>query len=289
MVSGGANRGQIFRFPAEGGSAGQLVAALDEPVFNMAFDGEGWLWATTGGGALLQLDADSGRIAGRHGDGLTMGLAIHPETGQIFVGSHGGVEIFDPATGSFTRFSRDLNLRFASLAFDHRGLLWAVTWPDRRQLVRFTEQGRAERVLEFASDIDSLAFGQPDTPLAGLLLVSHNHRPGRDGGNQAVDPDSELTAVDIATLRHTVIARGGTRGDTLLTTRDGRILLSQSNQVDVITPAIPPKVLGTAPSDWRYHSAAPSLRGGALRPRHAHRLAAGRRQCPRPDELPACR
>ena len=53
LVSGGANRGQIFRFDADGGAAGVPWAQLDDPIFNLAFDAEGRLWATTGGGPLL--------------------------------------------------------------------------------------------------------------------------------------------------------------------------------------------------------------------------------------------
>lgn len=53
----------------------------------LAFDGEGRLWATTGGGPLLQLDPDTGRIVKQWGDGITMALAIQPETGLIYMAS----------------------------------------------------------------------------------------------------------------------------------------------------------------------------------------------------------
>ena len=96
---------------------------------------EGRLWATTGGGPLLQLDPDTGSILAEHGDGITMAMAIDPTSGLIYVasgvvwsggvngqyGGVGGVQIFDPETGQFTRFNRDLNLRVASLAFDNDG------------------------------------------------------------------------------------------------------------------------------------------------------------------------
>ncbi|MEM9587454.1 MAG: putative Ig domain-containing protein, partial [Planctomycetota bacterium] len=141
---------------------------------------------------------------------------------------------------TFTQFNRDINLRVASLAFDTDGELWATTWPDRSQVVRFTETRRAELMLDFDAPVDSLAFGQAGTDLEGLLFVSQN-----EGGNDT--PGSELTMVDTATLRRVSIADGGSRGDVLITTRDGKVLISQSNQVDVLNPAIAPIVIATNP------------------------------------------
>src|SRR5690606_13669495 len=60
LISGGANRGTIWKFDARGGAAGTPLAQLDDPIFNMAFDREGRLSATTGGGALLRLDPVTG-------------------------------------------------------------------------------------------------------------------------------------------------------------------------------------------------------------------------------------
>ena len=48
------------------------------PIFNLAFDADGRLWATTGGGPLLELDPDTGAILGQYGDGITMALAVEP-------------------------------------------------------------------------------------------------------------------------------------------------------------------------------------------------------------------
>jgi len=83
IISGGASRSSLFRFGSNGGEAFNPWAELPYPIFNMAFDGEGRLWATTGGGPLLQLDPDTGAILGEHGDGITMALAIDPTTGLI--------------------------------------------------------------------------------------------------------------------------------------------------------------------------------------------------------------
>src|SRR5262249_45457075 len=150
-----------------------------------------------------------------------------------------GVEIFDPATGQFTHYSRDLDLRVGSLAFAADGTLWATTWPDRTQVVRFTVHARAEAILTFDTPIDSLAFGQPGTDLHDLLFVTHNSGPG----------GSELTMVDVVTRRKGAVARGGSRGDNVITTSDGRVLISQSTQVDVLFPVRIPVVVATNPAD----------------------------------------
>ncbi|MFH1842062.1 MAG: Ig-like domain-containing protein, partial [bacterium] len=245
LISGGPNRGQIFRFDPEGGQAAAPWASLNEPVFNLAFDSQGRLWATSGGGALLQLNPDTGAVIDRFGDGITIALAVEPETDRLFVSTSTGVQTFDPATGLFAQYSRDANLRVGSLAFASDGSLWAVTWPDRRQVVRFTDRARAEVMLEFESDIDSLAFGRTGTPLSGLLFVSHNR--GSVSDTALTGRDNDLTMVDVATLRRVAVATGGTRGDVVITTSDGRVLLSQSHQVDVINPVYAPSVVATNP------------------------------------------
>src|SRR3546814_8803008 len=53
--------------------------------------------------------------------------------------------------------------------------------------------------------------------------------------------------VDMATLRRVAIATDGSRGDVVTTTSDGRLLVSQSNQVDVVAPATAPTVVATNP------------------------------------------
>src|SRR3546814_20082048 len=83
LISGGANRGTIWRFDARGGAAGTPLVELDVPVFNMAFDKEGRLWATTGGGALLRLDPDTGAILASFGDGITIAIAVRSEERRV--------------------------------------------------------------------------------------------------------------------------------------------------------------------------------------------------------------
>ena len=90
--------------------------------------------------------------------------------------------------------------------------------------------------LTFDSDIDSLAFGREGTVLEDLLFVSHN--AGRVGSTGAAAQESELTMVDVATLKRVALARGGTRGDVVFATSDGRVLISQTDQVDVLSPAV---------------------------------------------------
>ena len=68
-----------------GGSAAAPLVSLPYPVFSMAFDASGSLWAVTGGGPLLQLDPETGQTLNQFGEGLTLAIAIEPETGRIFV------------------------------------------------------------------------------------------------------------------------------------------------------------------------------------------------------------
>ncbi|NLS91835.1 MAG: hypothetical protein GXX96_06600, partial [Planctomycetaceae bacterium] len=240
LISGGPYRNQLFKFDEYGGQAQSPWAELDYPIFNLAFDNNGNLWATTGGGPLLQLDPDTGEILNEFGDGLTIALAIEPATSLIYVSSGQGIEIFDPDTQQFTHFSRDLNLRVGGLTFQSDGTLWATTWPDRRQVVRFNEYGRAETMLQFDADIDSIAIGRPGTQLENLLFVSHNSGPTDELGSQ-------LTLADMATLRRVAVASGGSRGDAVATTSDGRLLISQSHQVDVLNPLAPPVIVAVNP------------------------------------------
>ncbi|TVS15269.1 MAG: tandem-95 repeat protein, partial [Planctomycetaceae bacterium] len=238
LLSGGPARNLWYHFGLEGGQVMNPVPRVDHPVFDLAYDeSRGTVWAATGGGPLLQLHPASGRILSEHGDGLTQTLAVDPATGLIYVSSGTGIEVFDPAVETFTRFS---DMRVGNLRFAPDGTLWAASWPDRGTIVRFDHRGRPEAMLAFDSAVDSIAFGQPGTRLEDLLFVSHNSGPhGSTGGI--------LTMVDMATLRRVTIATGGTRGDIVQTTSDGRVLLSQSHQVDVIAPILAPRVAATNP------------------------------------------
>ena len=238
LVIGGAARNELFVFDPEGGEAISPLATLPHPVFNLALgrpeDG-GRLFATTGGGPLLEIDPADGAVLDEFGSGATTGLAVDPATGLLYVGTSQGVVIFDPASESFTPFSRDLDLRVGALAFASDGTLWATTWPDRTQVVRFTDSARAETMLLLDAGIDSIAFGPSGTPIEGLLFVSSN--------------DGRLVLADPVTLRKVTLADGGSRGDVVITTSTGRVLLSQSAQVDVLAPSVAPSVIATSPAD----------------------------------------
>src|SRR3546814_11224590 len=90
-------------------------------------------------------------------------------------------------------------------------------------------------MLTFEAPADSLAFGRAETALEGLMFVSHNAGAVADTGVAAAG--SELTMVDMATLRRVAIATDGSRGDVVTTTSDGRLLVSPSNPVDGVPPA----------------------------------------------------
>ena len=103
----------------------------------------------------------TGQIFDCFADGVTIALAIDPDDGTIYVSpTNNGISVFDPDNGSLTQWSRDENLRVGSLAFDNDGELWAVTWPDRRQVVKFTDRARAETILTFDAPADLSTFGQ---------------------------------------------------------------------------------------------------------------------------------
>ncbi|QGZ92576.1 CARDB domain-containing protein [Microcystis aeruginosa] len=247
LISGGSGRNEIYLIPPEGlaGNAGGNLGAslaplqvLPYPIFDLAFDPQGNLWATTGGNGLLKLNAETGAIVKNYGESITQTLAIDAATGTIYVSAANGVEIFDPTKESFSHFS---DIRVGNLAFDNQGNLWGATWPNRGDIIRFDKRGKAQKMLEFNNPVDSLSFGKAGTKLEGLLFISNN---------SGVKPntDSQLIMVDVATLRQVSLAKGGSRGDIIKTTADGRILLSQSHQIDVISPLVAPRVAYTNPA-----------------------------------------
>jgi hypothetical protein len=233
-LSPAARARRSVRFSRDGGVAGS-IATLTIPVFDLAFDTEGRLWAATGGGPLLQLDPITGAVLASFGDGITQAVVVDPATGRVFVSTGNGIDFFDPATATFTHFS---DQRVGSLAFAPDGQLWGATWPARGDVVRFDDQGHGETMLRFDTPVDSIAFGRENTQLAGLLFVSENAGPLGSTG-------SRLIMVDLVTRQQVAVAQGGSRGDIVETTADGRVLLSLSNQVVVLNPEIAPRVLTT--------------------------------------------
>src|SRR5262249_50751621 len=78
LASGGPARNQLFHFTTGGGQAGTPLATLPEPIYDMALHASGNLWATTGGGPLLELNVQTGAVIAQYGDSLTQSLAFQP-------------------------------------------------------------------------------------------------------------------------------------------------------------------------------------------------------------------
>jgi YD repeat-containing protein len=232
-ISGGAGRNELYRFTLAGGAAGAPLARLDTPIYDMAFDAVGQLWATSGGEELLLLDPETGLILERFAAGVTLGMAADPTAPQLYVATASGVGTFDTLTHTLRPFS---STRVDGLALAPDGSLWGARWPAGGEVIRFDSRGQATTMLTLDHPAEALAFGQPGTPLEGLLFVSH-------------DRGGELVMVDLASLQTLAVARGGTRGDFLHVGPDGRLFVTQSNQVDVLSPIVVPRVLGITPND----------------------------------------
>jgi len=232
-ISAGNGRKALYVFGTGGGQAGTPLADFDEPLYDLLFDADGMLWATTGGGPLLQIDPETGLIVARFGNRVTLGLAARPGTSQLYVATGDGVALFDTHTGEFMPFS---SVRVDGLAVAPDGRLWGCAWPDGGQVLRFDTRGNAEIVLALDDEAEALAFGPTGSLMANLLFISH-----ATGG--------DLTLVDGASLEHLNLASGGTRGDFLHVAPDGRLFVTQSTQVDVFQPNLPPEVTASAPLD----------------------------------------
>ena len=63
LASGGANRGSLYRFNSTGGTATTPLITLPQPIYDMAVDRNGSIWATTGGGSLLQLNSQTSQMS----------------------------------------------------------------------------------------------------------------------------------------------------------------------------------------------------------------------------------
>ena len=71
LVSGGPGRNELFQLPRRGVPSGRRWPPNRIPIYDMALDAAGNLWATTGGGPLLELNPTTGAILGQYGDSLT--------------------------------------------------------------------------------------------------------------------------------------------------------------------------------------------------------------------------
>ncbi|PSB57202.1 putative Ig domain-containing protein [Chamaesiphon polymorphus] len=229
LASGGANRGDLYAIDKLGTK--RLINTLSEPIFDLAQDANGTIWATTGGGALIQIDPQTRQIVKQFGDGITQTLAINPTTGLLYLSSGDGIEIFDPIKETFRHFS---NSRVDSLAFANDGSLWGTSWATRGDIFKFNPStGQAKVIVSLDNPLDSIAFGIKGSKLENILFASSN--------------DGKLFAIDLNTFKSTIIASGGKRGENIEITTDGKIYLSQGSHIDVIKPLLPPQILAVNP------------------------------------------
>ena len=54
--------------------------------------------------------------------------------------------------------------------------------------------------------------------------------------------------VDLVTMQRVAVARGGSRAEAVRATADGRVLVAQSNQIDVLNPILTPHVVNVNPA-----------------------------------------
>ncbi len=261
LASAGSLRNEVFHYSKDGGRSTTPLFTLDSPVLDMAVDRFGQLWVMTGA-QLLQVDANTGevlqRLNGPGQDPLTHSLAIQPATGDIYVSSGNGIEIFHPAETDPTKAWRHFsNQRVGDLAFGPDGRLWAVTWTGSEvtsaqpnpttDIVSFPMSGRTvgrpELEYRLSGLIDSIAFGATGTPLEGLLIASSNLQQRPVSNAQTTVPhQASVWMIELASKRVLQLADGGTRGESIVTTADGRILVAQTGHIDVIAPRKAPVV-----------------------------------------------
>ncbi|MHC1770058.1 MAG: CARDB domain-containing protein [Verrucomicrobiia bacterium] len=231
LISGGSGRNRLWEFNLAGGAATTPLVILDVPIYDMVFDADGRLWATTGGGPLVRLDAATGEVLERFGDGVNLGLTVDASGDRLYVSTRKGVEIYDPATGQFTPYS---NIRVDGLALAPDGKLWGTTWPKNGQVVRFDHRGRAEVMVQLDEEAEGLAFGVVGTSTENLLFISH-----AQGG--------DLTVLELTSMKTIAMATGGSRGDFLHVNFRGQVFVTQSDQVSVFFPVSVPQVIATTP------------------------------------------
>lgn len=269
LVSAGSLRNEVYRYDKEGGRSTTPLFSLDVPVLDMALDAHGQLWVMTGS-ELLLVDAESGsilrRVTGPRQEPLTHALAIQSGSGDIYVSSGNGIELFRPGETDPNKMWRHFsNERVGDLAFGPDGRLWGVRWtgseitsatPDgSADIVSFAlsgqNTGRAELEYRLDGVIDSIAFGVSGTALDGLLFASSTprQRPLVDVVTQPVPHSAAVWMVELQTRRILQLANGGTRGESLVATQDGRLRIAQTYRIDEIAPLTAPNVLAISVPD----------------------------------------
>ena len=95
--------------------------------------------------------------------------------------------------------------------------------------------------------IDRIAFGAAGSELAVLLVASSSLKQLSvlANGASAVPHQSAVWMIELQSQRVLQVATGGTVGESIVTTADGRILVAQSGHVDEIAPIHTPHVTAT--------------------------------------------
>ena len=229
-ASGGNGRNELVRIPLTTSSREpQKLSSLTSPIYELAFDAAGQLWASTGGEGLLQLDPVTGTVIDSFGVGVALGIASIPGQTALYVATAGGVLKFNTATRTFEAFS---DIRVDSLAVDADGTLYGTQWPSGGSVLRFDFRGRASSVSTIR-DAESIAFGAKGTLLEGVLVVGH-----QDSGR--------LTLLDPKSLKEQVIASGGIgRVEGIEVLPDGKFFVTQGEQIDAFVIVAAPRVIET--------------------------------------------
>ena len=226
FVSGGPGRNCLYKVGVSGSVTGPLTT-LDVPIYGMAFDPAGRLWATTGGGPLVRLDPETGAILQRYGEGVELGMAVHPTSGKLYLATAAGIEIFDPGDRDLRPLlvhpGGGVGLLPGRDALRHllaRGRLPApVRQPrQRRDRPDHGGSGRGDRLRD-ERDPD----GEPAAPDPRRSRLrdddGHGHPPDRQG------------------------RPGRASGRIPALSPDGRIFVAQGGEVDLLAPVTAPVVL----------------------------------------------
>jgi hypothetical protein len=92
--------------------------------------------------------------------------------------------------------------------------------------------------------IDSIAFGAAGTEMEGLLFASSNNkqRPVTLNAATAATHNAAVWMIELTSKRILQVATGGTRGESIVVTSDGRVLIAESTHIDEIAPLKAPNV-----------------------------------------------
>ena len=269
LVSAGQYRNQLFIYDEKGGTTQKPLFSFDQPIMDMSVDAKGQLWVLTGA-ELWLLDYSTGqiieRIKGPANEPLTHALVVEPGTDRIYVSSGNGIEIFDIHAPEGQRWTHFSNTLVSDLAFAPDVRLWAVRWTSanilsnigKTDIVSFPlagkTKGRAEVEYTLNGLIDSLVFGQNGTAFEGLLFASANNSQQLTNNSKTVAKIENASVWMIGLAQHQAIqlAKGGSRGESILITHDQRILVAQTNSIDELALLKAPTVVSSSIQDGAY-------------------------------------